>query len=498
MDPIILVFVHGYSVTNFNTYGELPERLVNEATQLRQAIEVHELFLGRYISFNDQVSLNDVAKAMHQAIQDQIPSGKRFVCITHSTGGPLVRNWQHLFYETNNLACPMSHLIMLAPANHGSALAQLGKSRLSRLKSWFDGVEPGQQILNWLELGSDEAWQLNVNWIRNGIKQISPTGFFPFVISGQSIDRKLYDHLNAYTGEAGSDGVVRLASANLNNRYLLLEQRVHFQQNGIWSADELIVKENLNATETAFRVIKGKSHSGDTMGIMKSVSKDRTDEKSRELIAAIFDCLEVTSENAYAEIVQKFISETEEVQKQEKLEIEKTLFRKNTFINDRYTMLMFKVTDQEGKAITDFDLLLTAGESDDPDLLPTGFFADRQINRLNPSILSYFFNYDIMKGCEAIYSPEGYLIRAEQPGIEHLGLTIRPRPENGFVRYLPCKIKASTELLEKALQPNSCTHIEIVLKRLLSKEFFRFEKTKKDSRNDLSFKNTDPRNALFM
>ena len=48
----------------------------------------------------------------------------------------------------------MSHLIMLAPANYGSALAQLGKQRLSRIKSWFEGVEPGQGVLDWLELGS--------------------------------------------------------------------------------------------------------------------------------------------------------------------------------------------------------------------------------------------------------------------------------------------------------------------------------------------------------
>jgi len=33
---------------------------------------------------------------------------------------------------------------------------------------------------------------------------------------GQSIDRHFYDQLNPYTGEMGSDGVVRTAGANLN------------------------------------------------------------------------------------------------------------------------------------------------------------------------------------------------------------------------------------------------------------------------------------------
>jgi len=39
------------------------------------------------------------------------------------------------------------------------------------------------------------------------------------------IDRKLYDHLNSYTGEKGSDGVVRAAAANLNFGLVELKQR---------------------------------------------------------------------------------------------------------------------------------------------------------------------------------------------------------------------------------------------------------------------------------
>ena len=133
--------------------------------------------MGRYISFNDEVKLNDISRALETAVQQQILSNasipSRFVCITHSTGGPVVRNWWNLYYNQQAKVCPMSHLIMLAPANFGSALAQLGKGKLSRLKSWFDGVEPGQGVLNWLELGSSEAWELNTNWIKSDGSQIS-------------------------------------------------------------------------------------------------------------------------------------------------------------------------------------------------------------------------------------------------------------------------------------------------------------------------------------
>jgi hypothetical protein len=97
--------------------------------------------------------------------------------------------------------CPMGHLVMLAPANHGSALAQLGKGRLSGMKSFIvDGVEPGTGVLDWLELGSSQSWHLNTEWLRY---DCVTSGLYPFVLTGQSIDRSLYDNLNSYTARRG-------------------------------------------------------------------------------------------------------------------------------------------------------------------------------------------------------------------------------------------------------------------------------------------------------
>jgi hypothetical protein len=66
---ITLVFVHGYSVTNLNTYGELPLRLQAEAADKGLKINVQQIFLGRYISFNDEVSLADISRAFDTAIK---------------------------------------------------------------------------------------------------------------------------------------------------------------------------------------------------------------------------------------------------------------------------------------------------------------------------------------------------------------------------------------------------------------------------------------------
>jgi len=55
-----------------------------------------------------------------------------------------LRRWVDKHYADRLADCPLRHLIMLAPANHGSSLAILGKARVGRLQAWISGVEPGQ------------------------------------------------------------------------------------------------------------------------------------------------------------------------------------------------------------------------------------------------------------------------------------------------------------------------------------------------------------------
>ncbi len=281
-------------MTNVDTYGELPIRITVEALISGIEVVVNEIFLGKYISFNDEVRMGDIARAFSAAVEEQLQSivtnGGRFICITHSTGGPVIRDWWHRYYLNSDYICPMSHLIMLAPANYGSALAQLGKARIGRLKSWFEGVEPGQGVLDWLELGSSEAWALNGEWIKNS-QLIDSNGVFPFVLTGEYIDRKFYDNLNAYTGELGSDGVVRVASANLKGRYLKLQQPAPHQDSlEKHTANDFEIAEFDEAVNTPLRVLTSKSHSGDQMGIMNSVKGIAIKDESSEMISALLAC----------------------------------------------------------------------------------------------------------------------------------------------------------------------------------------------------------------
>ncbi len=137
---MLVVFVHGWGVTDTSTYGQLPEALATQAEEYKLQIEIKHIWLGRYISFHDDVSVVDVARAFHCALHDQIPDSageiSDFSCITHSTGGPVVREWLDHFYGASQLSkSPLRHLVMLAPANHGSPLAALGKKRVGRIKA---------------------------------------------------------------------------------------------------------------------------------------------------------------------------------------------------------------------------------------------------------------------------------------------------------------------------------------------------------------------------
>jgi hypothetical protein len=154
-------------------------------------------------------------------------------------------------------------------------------------------------------------------------------------------------------------------------------------------------------------------------------------------------------------------------------------------------MVIFRLRDNEGHSVTNFDLILTTGVDNDPDNLPKGFFADRQRNQIYHSTLTYYFNYDVMMGWKEIIL-DREVLRSAITGIESLGINIRPRPVEGFVSYVPCEIKASKEVLQKILKPNSTTLVDICLFRLLSTEIFRFEKTNSNEFASKDFKDAKP------
>ncbi len=213
------------------------------------------------------------------------------------------------------------------------------------------------------------------------------------------------------------------------------------------------------------------------MGIMASVKKELSDTKSNETINAIFDCFNVQNKAQYDVLIEKFKTETETVQKNGKIEIETRRFLKDrVFIHDRYSLIIFRITDTDGRPVYDFDLLLTAGDDSDPNHLPEGFFIDRQRNTLNKNMITYFFNYDVMVGTDAAVDKDGNGLREKLDGATKLGFKLKLRPDSGFVQYIPCEINATAEILKMALHPNATTLIDICVQRVVDQEVFRLVK----------------------
>lgn len=482
----LLIFVHGWSVTSTATYGQLPMRLKHEAQKRGgPKLDVKHIYLAEYVSFHDEVRIQDIARAFDGALSDVLAKygkNQRCVCITHSMGGPVVREWLDQFIvQPGKLdACPISHLIMLAPTNFGSALAQLGKGRLEAIKAWFDGVEPGQGVLDWLELGSPAASALNLRWIHDyralKLTQQSNPIFF-FVLTGDTIDRKLYDHINPYTGENGSDGVMRVAATNLNATHVVLRQPLTRRGEALPSAHKRLRTLNLesvtHAMPTAFKIVPGKSHSGSAMGIMASV---RNDDQPDATVTSILACLGVSSADDYASLTAAFAAENAQHQAiDNRLEIEHVpVLPDRKYIHDPCSMVLFRLFDSSARRVSDIKLLLTAGPDDDPDQLPRGFLIDRQANDQQAANITFYFNHAVLAGSPPIPGPNDSVERAALTPRPPYGIRIDPLHNDRFVEYWQAMLDTSVQELMPLIKPNQTTMIDIYLSRVVHANVFDF------------------------
>ena len=454
-----LVFVHGWSVTNTSTYGNLPQRLQQQAAAQGVALNLADIWLSEYVSFDDAVTMADVVRAFDHALRDLHLVDASFACITHSTGGPVLREWLRAQRERPGAYSTMrlTHLMMLAPANFGSALAQLGKGVLGRLRAWFDGVEPGQRILDWLELGSAESLSLNLDHIHGD--DPAQKGQYLFVLTGDRPDRSLYDHINSYTGEDGSDGVVRIAAANLNAQHAVLARN-----DG--DASDALALQVARASRTAFKLIPGAAHSGTDQGIMAAAPQATVD--------ALLRCLRVKDIGDYRLLCDAF--DTENAQRDaDRVELEPVgPFSPRVHIHDPRSLMIVRLTDESGEPLRGSRLLLNAGTPPNPDWMPQGFMLDRQANSHQPHVVSMFLNHALLSGSPRIADPTNTrkTLRAATEVHRPYSASVQPADLAGFVHHAAAAMATSDDLFD-ALGPHQTTVLDVVLPRLVHEGVFR-------------------------
>lgn len=278
--------VHGWSVDETTTYQALHKKLDEFGYDLKH------IYLGRYVSLDDQVEIKDISRAMHNALKLHLgsaPWSDQFHMITHSTGALVVKDWVAKHYTGKFCEKkPLKNLVFLAGPHFGSRLAHHGRSMIAHAVH----LGPtGNKVLNALELGSNFSWENNSLWLEKATwqkKEIRPFCLIGDRVEGNFIKSKIFPA----AFEDGSDMVVRVPAANLNFR------RFELKFNGATKKVELQLVDEI--TGVPFAALADYVHSGDKNGIMNSItSKARPDQAKYLNLNLILKCLGVKNQTQY-------------------------------------------------------------------------------------------------------------------------------------------------------------------------------------------------------
>jgi pimeloyl-ACP methyl ester carboxylesterase len=241
-----LVIIHGWSDEQ-GSFVALGERIAADL-----GVAPTEIRLGDWISMNDEVTLLDVAAALNMAWSHYgLPTTPRSVdLIVHSTGALVVREWMTRNHTPQSV--PIHRLLMLAPANFGSPLAHKGHSFIGRaIKGWGEpGFQTGQQILKALELGSPYTYEL----AQKDLFDIEKPWYGPSrILCTVLVGDVGYSGIASIANEDGSDGTVRISTANLRAARITLQLNEKQQP--------LRFEVQTSQGDIAFGIVAGENHS---------------------------------------------------------------------------------------------------------------------------------------------------------------------------------------------------------------------------------------------
>jgi len=264
----MLAIIHGWS-----DYSKSFHRLAKRLAQENPDTPIAHIRMGDYVSMDDRVTFDDLAQALESAWRDTsngLSTQPRSTdLIVHSTGALVVRDWMTQFYtpDTN----PIHRLVMLAGANFGSHLAHKGRSFAGRVLKGFNKkntdliksgphFQSGEIILDGLEIASTYSHDLALR-----DRFVDDPWYGPGrVLCTSIVGSTGYTNIAAAANEPGSDGTVRVSTANLNPVHITLD----FETN---PREPTLTLEEPNGT-TAFARINRENHS--TVALKKSGPRD--------------------------------------------------------------------------------------------------------------------------------------------------------------------------------------------------------------------------------
>jgi len=412
--------IHGWSVKETTTYQALHEKLG------ANGFDLSEIFLGRYVTLDNEVEIRDVSKALHNELIQHLGDewNQPFHIITHSTGALVARHWMVHHYEgtfTNHN--PLKNAVFLAGPQFGSRMAHHGRSMLA-----FAAMlgETGKKILNALELGSSFSWQLADSWLNESSWR--DKGVRPYCIAGDKVVNDFFKkRIFPAHYEKGSDMVIRVPAANINFKRFHLDARTQ-EMNEVGSIDGI-----------AFTALKKYTHSGSEHGIMNSITRESTPE-NHLVLKLILRCLDVQSDSDYDDVVTLMEEETTKTRKKRK----------------PYAQLDFRFRDEDGEPIDDYVFKL--GYIKNGRELASKTVAHTHKNKVDPSHFTVYINYDEL---EPKYP---YFFEFDS------------RTDTPLVNYEPdpLRITADVKTVHNIIVENQTTQIDVTLSRTPERNLFIF------------------------
>jgi|GEM_PF-4126297 len=406
--------VHGWSVKETTTYQALHLKLAAEG------FDLSDVFLGRYVSLDDEVTVADLAKGLHITLRERLGKGAwkgSFHFVTHSTGALVVKEWLANHYKGKCAADrALRNIVFLAGPHFGSRLAHHGRSMLAHAVL---GGDTGNKILDALELGSPFSWENNGAWMNESLWR--GRGVNAFCLIGDRVVRNSMKAAILPAGyEKGSDMVVRAAAGNLNfSRYSLDGRKGTLTKTG-------------GISGVPFGALSQYTHSGEKNGIMNSITKRADPALPRwQNLKLITACLKVRN-GQDLKVVSRLLDQATRVTRSKR---------------PAFCQLDLNFLDETGHPVTDYCFALT--ERKGRGLVPSDAVAHLHKNLKSPSHLTLFLKYD------SIANPQSFVMQANFSS----GTPLTAYSPD------PLSMEIEGEALKSFLRPDRTTQVEVLLKR---------------------------------
>lgn len=415
-------FVHGWSVRTTQTYQALHLKLAEHG------FDLHDIYLGRYVSLEDKIEVSDIAKAMHNAIDKELEGNwnQPFHLVTHSTGGLVVKDWLVNHYVAKYAQKKaLQNIVHLAAPHFGSRLAHHGRSMLGQV---MELGETGKKVLTALELSSEFNWAVNekffddANWKNKGVSIYN--------LIGDRVKKDFFKYkIFPAAFEQGSDMVVRVASGNLNFKRFRLDGR---------TGDFSMVGE---VKGIPFGALYENTHSNADYGILNNIKKNSTPNKQLNL-RLIIDCLNVKDDAGFNQVNQSLQKATNETRQK----------------RQGFAQLDFRFRDEEGRPVDDY--VFTLGAIVNGVRRPSKTIVHTHKNKICPNHFMVFIN-----------------LKELEPQLPYF-IDLNSESNSRLFSYSPdpLEIAAAANSITQIIEKDQTTQIDVVLSRNPSENLFVFHK----------------------